>query len=54
MPEPIRIGRNTLWRPEVLRAWVAAGCPAVNSARWQEYREATTAKLAGLPKGGDP
>jgi len=27
IPQPIRIGRSTLWRAEELRAWVAAGCP---------------------------
>ena len=27
IPQPIRIGRSTLWRADELRAWVAAGCP---------------------------
>ena len=27
VPEPIRIGRTPLWRPEELRAWIDAGCP---------------------------
>ncbi len=27
IPQPIRIGRSTLWRAEELRAWIAAGCP---------------------------
>ena len=27
IPQPIRIGRSTLWRTDELRAWVAAGCP---------------------------
>ena len=27
IPQPVRIGRSTLWRAEELRAWVAAGCP---------------------------
>ena len=27
IPNPVRIGRSTLWRIEELRAWVAAGCP---------------------------
>ena len=26
-PRPIRIGRSTFWRPEELKAWLAAGCP---------------------------
>lgn len=27
IPKPVRIGRNTLWRAEELRAWITAGCP---------------------------
>lgn len=27
IPQPIRIGRSTLWRSKELEAWVAAGCP---------------------------
>ena len=27
IPQPIRIGRSTLWRSDELRAWAAAGCP---------------------------
>jgi predicted DNA-binding transcriptional regulator AlpA len=27
IPRAIRIGRSTYWRPEELKAWVAAGCP---------------------------
>lgn len=27
VPKPVRIGRNTFWRVEELRAWVSAGCP---------------------------
>jgi predicted DNA-binding transcriptional regulator AlpA len=27
IPDPVRIGRSTLWRIDELRAWVAAGCP---------------------------
>jgi excisionase family DNA binding protein len=27
IPQPIRIGRKVFWRPEDLKAWVAAGCP---------------------------
>jgi hypothetical protein len=37
IPEPIRIGRKTFWRPEILRAWVAAGCP--DRATWAVMRE---------------
>ena len=27
IPQPVRIGRSTLWRYNELRDWVAAGCP---------------------------
>ena len=27
IPRPIRIGQSVYWRPEELKAWVAAGCP---------------------------
>ena len=27
IPQPVRIGRKTLWRPEELKDWIAAGCP---------------------------
>jgi len=27
IPQPVRIGRSTLWRADELREWVAAGCP---------------------------
>jgi RNA polymerase sigma factor (sigma-70 family) len=27
IPQPVRIGRNTLWRQTELQAWIAAGCP---------------------------
>ena len=37
IPRPIRIGRTTLWRPEELRAWVAAGCPC--RKEWESRRE---------------
>lgn len=30
IPQPVRIGRSTLWRVEELKAWVAAGCPHRN------------------------
>jgi hypothetical protein len=33
IPAAIRIGRAAFWRPEVLRAWIAAGCP--NRVIWQ-------------------
>jgi predicted DNA-binding transcriptional regulator AlpA len=27
IPQPVRIGRRIFWRPNELKAWVAAGCP---------------------------
>jgi len=33
IPQPVRIGRSTLWRVEELKAWVAAGCP--RRAEWE-------------------
>ena len=27
IPQPLRIGRSTLWRVDELREWVSAGCP---------------------------
>jgi predicted DNA-binding transcriptional regulator AlpA len=27
IPQPVRIGRSTLWRLDELRRWVDAGCP---------------------------
>jgi prophage regulatory protein len=37
IPLPIRIGRKTYWRPNDLRAWVAAGCP--DRETWAIMRE---------------
>jgi predicted DNA-binding transcriptional regulator AlpA len=37
IPKPLRIGRATYWRPEELRAWVAAGCP--DRETWDAMRE---------------
>jgi predicted DNA-binding transcriptional regulator AlpA len=37
IPKPMRIGRATYWRPEELRAWVAAGCP--DRETWEAMRE---------------
>ena len=37
IPRPIYIGRAPLWRPEELKAWVAAGCP--DRDRWDTMRE---------------
>jgi predicted DNA-binding transcriptional regulator AlpA len=27
IPRPMHIGRGVYWRPEELKAWIAAGCP---------------------------
>ncbi len=27
IPQPVRMGRATLWRVDELKAWVEAGCP---------------------------
>ena len=37
IPQPIRIGRSTLWRADELRAWVAAGCP--RRREWESLRD---------------
>ena len=37
IPQPIRIGRSTLWRADELRAWVAAGCPKRRD--WESLRD---------------
>ena len=38
IPQPVRIGRSTLWRAEELRAWVAVGCP--RRQEWEDLRDA--------------
>ena len=37
IPKPLRIGHATYWRPEELKAWVAAGCP--DRETWESLRE---------------
>jgi predicted DNA-binding transcriptional regulator AlpA len=37
IPRAIRIGRSTFWRPEELKAWVAARCP--DRETWEAMRE---------------
>jgi predicted DNA-binding transcriptional regulator AlpA len=44
IPRPICIGRSIFWRPEELKAWVAAGCP--DRATWEVIRET---RRAGKP-----
>ena len=36
IPQPVRIGRATLWRADELRTWVEAGCP--RRADWEAIR----------------
>lgn len=36
IPQPVRIGRATLWRAEELRCWVDAGCPRRDE--WEAQR----------------
>lgn len=36
IPQPVRIGRSTLWRADELREWVAAGCP--RREEWEARR----------------
>ena len=37
IPQPIRVGRKIFWRPEELKAWIAAGCP--DRLTWEATRE---------------
>jgi len=37
IPQPMRIGRTTLWRREEIAAWPTAGCP--DRQTWQTLRE---------------
>jgi predicted DNA-binding transcriptional regulator AlpA len=34
IPQPVRIGRSTLWRVDELRRWVDAGCP--RRTEWEQ------------------
>lgn len=36
IPQPVRIGRSTLWRADELRDWVAAGCP--RRTEWESQK----------------
>jgi predicted DNA-binding transcriptional regulator AlpA len=36
IPEPVRIGRSTLWRADELRDWVTAGCPPRSEWKWRK------------------
>jgi predicted DNA-binding transcriptional regulator AlpA len=37
IPRALHIGRSTFWRPEELKAWVAAGCP--DRATWEALQQ---------------
>lgn len=47
-PSPIRLGRRCVWPVDVLRAWLAAGCPPRDKARAERWRKAKAAELAAL------
>ena len=49
IPLPVRIGGTTRWRPEEIREWVDAGCPA--RVRW-ERRQGREAKTRSLTSRG--
>lgn len=34
IPQPVRLGRRSLWRTQELRAWLAAGCPPMSKWAW--------------------
>lgn len=36
IPQPLRIGRSTMWRIDELRQWVNAGCPRRDE--WEAMR----------------
>ena len=38
LPQPIRLGRRTLWAADELRDYVRAGCPS--RERWRQMKEA--------------
>lgn len=33
IPQPVKLGRRTLWKTDELRQWAKAGCPS--RERWQ-------------------
>ena len=37
IPRAIRLGCSTYWRPEELKAWVAAGCP--DRVTWEAMQQ---------------
>jgi predicted DNA-binding transcriptional regulator AlpA len=37
IPRPMHIGRGVYWRPDELKAWIAAGCP--DRVTWEAIRE---------------
>lgn len=37
IPQPVRIGRSTMWRIDELKAWTAAGCP--RRSDWEVLRK---------------
>lgn len=47
-PQPIRLGRRTLWRVEELEEWVRDGCPPLD--RWERYRDLPLRSPAKPPR----
>ena len=39
IPEPIRLGRRTLWRVDEIQKWMTAGCPGLD--RWRQMKKQT-------------
>jgi DNA-directed RNA polymerase specialized sigma24 family protein len=40
IPQPVRIGRSTMWRRDELHAWITAGCPRRDD--WEIRRQSST------------
>lgn len=36
IPQPVRLGRTTLWRVAELKSWIEAGCP--RRSEWEATR----------------
>ena len=49
-PAPVRIGRRCVWAVDRLKAWLAAGAPAVDPAAARAAMKAKRGELAGLGK----
>ena len=47
-PQPIRLGKRTLWRVEELEEWVRDGCPPLD--RWQRMKDLPLRAPSKLPR----